>query len=93
MYKRQLEELGFIRKDKKGRVITPKGQSYLAKKANELRKKLLSEGKLMIALPEEEKPKAQAKGKKAGEKQPEKETKKETKKEAKGAKSKRGKRA
>ena len=50
----QLEELGFIHKDKKGRVITPKGQSYLTKKANELRKKLLSEGKLKIALPMEE---------------------------------------
>ncbi len=42
----QLEELGFIKKEKKGRVITPKGQSYLTKKANELKKKLISEGKL-----------------------------------------------
>jgi small subunit ribosomal protein S19e len=89
----QLEELGFIRKDKKGRVITPKGQSYLTKKANELRKKLLSEGKLRIALPAEEKPKAQAKDKKAEEKKPEKETKKEAKKETKSAKPKRGRKA
>lgn len=42
----QLEELGFIKKEKKGRVITPRGQSYLTKKANELKKKLISEGKL-----------------------------------------------
>ena len=42
----QLEELGFIKKEKSGRVITPKGQSYLTKKANELKKKLISEGKL-----------------------------------------------
>jgi small subunit ribosomal protein S19e len=35
-----LEKQGLIKKDKKGRVITPKGQSFLSKKANIVAKRL-----------------------------------------------------
>jgi len=63
----QLEALGFIQKDKKGRIIAPKGQSYLTKKANELANILRKEGKLTV-LPVDTKSKA-----------PQKEQKKEPK--------------
>lgn len=75
----QLEELGFIKKDKKGRVIAPKGQSYLTKKANELKRKLIEQNKLKSVFEElsrlapEQEPKA-------------KEAKKETKSKAKETK-------
>ncbi len=35
----ELESLGYVTKDKKGRVLTPKGKSYLDKLALELSKK------------------------------------------------------
>jgi len=35
----QLESLGYVTKDKKGRVLTPKGRSYLDKLALELSRK------------------------------------------------------
>jgi small subunit ribosomal protein S19e len=38
-----LEKEGLIKKDKKGRVITPKGQSYLNKKSKEVLNKIESE--------------------------------------------------
>ncbi|MEM1725345.1 MAG: 40S ribosomal protein S19 [Thermoplasmata archaeon] len=35
----QLESLGFVEKNKKGRVISPKGRSYLDKLSEEILKK------------------------------------------------------
>ncbi len=47
----ELEKLGFVeKKGKAGRVVTAKGQSYMDKKAYELKKKLEKEGKLKSAV-------------------------------------------
>lgn len=43
----QLEQLGFIQKGKKGRMLTKQGQAYLSKKAAEVKKKLEEKEKLM----------------------------------------------
>lgn len=89
----QLEELGFIKKEKEGRVITPKGQSYLTKKANELRGKLISEGKLRspveyitIDVVPKAKPKEVQKGEEAKVKEVAREKTSEAKKEEKPSK-------
>ncbi len=39
----QLEELGYVKKEKKGRVITPKGRSFLDNVAHEIMKELVKE--------------------------------------------------
>ena len=39
----QLEELGFVKKDKKGRVITPQGQSFLDNTSKEVMDELVKE--------------------------------------------------
>jgi len=46
----QLEQLGFIQKSSKGRIIAKKGQSYLSKKAAEVKKRLEAEEKLKAQL-------------------------------------------
>ncbi len=39
----QLEDLGYVKKDKKGRIITSKGQSFLDNTAHEIMKELVKE--------------------------------------------------
>ncbi len=39
----QLESLGYVKKDKKGRVITPKGRSFMDNVAHEIMKELVKE--------------------------------------------------
>ena len=43
----QLEALGYVKKDKKGRVITPQGQSFMDNTAKEIMKELVKNNKEM----------------------------------------------
>ena len=41
----QLEEMGYVKKDKSGRVITPQGRSFMDNTAHEAMKKLVKDNK------------------------------------------------